>query len=162
MPIRHAGKNRMVVAAVVGMVLGWTGLAGIASAALITFNFAGNVTSTAGIVSSNFSTSDKLVGSFSFDSNTPDHNPNPASGGYKLTQLSYTLGQNAYSAIVDSASPRIEITSNSFGNPNTSTNDLYRVFRASITVVPQLGRNCRENSPLIFQGRGNFRMILSR
>lgn len=40
MPIRHAGKNRMVVAAALGMILGW---GGTASATLITFNFARNV-----------------------------------------------------------------------------------------------------------------------
>ena len=154
MPIRPFGKNRMVVAAVLGMVLGWGGLAGVAHAALITFNFEGNVTSTGGIVSSDFSTSDKLVGSFSFDSNTPDRNPSQG-GGYLLTQLSYTLGHNSYFAIGDSASPRIEITSNSSTNPNTITNDLYRVFSVN-NSGPSAGAQLPREFAIDISGQGKF------
>ena len=132
MPIACSRMRRLAVGSVLGLFVGWVGGSGIASAALITFNFEGNVTSVASAVSSHFSTSDKLVGSFSFDSDTPDRSPGTQFGGYLVNQLSFTLGSKAYSATVGTASPRIEITSNSSVAPSFPT-DNYRVI--SITNV---------------------------
>jgi hypothetical protein len=130
MSVRHAGKRCVVAAAVLGMVLGWGGVSDFAIAALITFNFEGNVTSVSPSVSSFFSTSDKLVGSYTFDSNAPDLSPSIQFGGYVVNQLSFTLGQNAYSA----QTPHISIISNSALGPHPGQSaDSYSVSSNSNT-----------------------------
>ncbi len=134
MPIACSRMSHVAMGIVLGMVLGWGGVAGIANAALITFNFEGNVTSVASAVSSHFSTSDRLVGSFSFESDTPDRSPGTQFGAYLVNQLSFTLGSSAYSASVGTASPRIEITSNSSVAPSFPT-DNYRVIIAKFTII---------------------------
>ncbi len=61
MPIACSRMRRMAMGIVLGLLVGWGGLAGVAHAALITFNFEGNVTSVSSQVSSHFTTADKLV-----------------------------------------------------------------------------------------------------
>ena len=128
MPVRWTGKKRVALVAVLGMVLGWGSLLEIASATLITFNFEGNVTSVSPSVSSYFSTSDQLIGSFTFDSNAPDLSPSIQFGGYQLNQLSFTLGQNSYSP-VSLPTSGISILSNSALGPHPGQSaDSYRVY----------------------------------
>lgn len=94
-PARARG---IAVAAVLGMVLAWGGVTGVATAALITFNFEGTVTSVDSGLSSRFTTADKFVGSYSFHSDAPDQHTgdDPQSltslGDYSLNNFSYTLG----------------------------------------------------------------------
>lgn len=134
MPIRHAGKSRVVVVTALGMVLGWGWLAGVAGAALITFNFEGTVTSVSPAVSPYFSTSDRLVGSFSFDSAAPDLSPSAQYGTYQVDQLSFTLGSNTYDTGVGN---QIRIVSNSSLYPNPSP-DRYSVVAVQ-TIGPSAG-----------------------
>lgn len=132
MPVRCAGKKRVALVVALGLLMGWGVMTGTVYAALITFNFEGTVTSVDPDVSSHFSISDRLVGSYSFNSDAPDKSPGAQHGTYQVNQLSFTLGSNAYSASVDSTSPRIEITSNSTVAPSFPT-DNYRVI--SVTNV---------------------------
>ena len=138
MPIACSRMRHVAVGTALGLLAGWVGVAGIASAALITFNFEGNVTSVASQVSSHFSTSDKLVGSFSFNSDAPDQSPGAQFGTYQVNQMSFTLGSNAYTASLGLGTPQIRITSNSSVNPTTSTQDTYRVMSVS-NVGPSAG-----------------------
>jgi hypothetical protein len=96
MPIRHAGKNRMVLAAVLGMVLGWGGMAETASAALITFNFAGNVNAVGDPINSDFHVGDTFQGSYSFNSPTADHNLRSDVGVYTLANGMFSVSGKSY------------------------------------------------------------------
>ncbi|MDH4371682.1 MAG: VPLPA-CTERM sorting domain-containing protein [Nitrospira sp.] len=127
MPIACSRMCRVAVGTVLGLLVGWGGLSGVAHAALITFNFEGNVTSVLN-VSPYFNTGDKLVGSYSFNSDAPDLSPGAQFGTYQINQLSFTIGQNAYSTIIGSGTPQqIRITSNSSVAPSFPT-DNYRVM----------------------------------
>lgn len=97
MLVRHAGKSRAVVATVLGMVLGWGGLAGVAHAALITFKFEGNVNAINPLLNPPFTLSDKFQGFYSFNSLTPDRDPDARTGSYRLANASLTLGGKTYS-----------------------------------------------------------------
>lgn len=89
----RGGKRCAVVAAVLGMIVGW---GGIASAALITFNFEGNVNAVSPILNPPFTLSDHFHGSYSFNPLTPDRDPLSRSGGYNLANVSLTLGGKNY------------------------------------------------------------------
>lgn len=128
MLVRQRGNKRVALVAVLGLLVGWGGLAGVVHAALVTFNFEGNVTFVETDVSSHFSTGEKLVGSYSFDSDTPDLSPGAQFGTYAVNQMSFTLGNNAYTPSLTAGSPQIRITSNSGVNPGTGTPDTYRVI----------------------------------
>ncbi len=93
MPIACSRMSRVAVGSVLGLLVGWTG---IASAALITFNFEGNVTAVSPVLSSAFSLSDQFRGSYTFDSFAPDLDPLTRSGGYRLANASLTLGGKTY------------------------------------------------------------------
>lgn len=121
MPIRYARKNVRVLGAALGiLLLGWTGLTGVSHAALITFRFEGNVNAVSQHLNSDFSLSDRFVGSYSFNSLTPDHSPGPQRGDYRLANASFTLGGKTYS-MGGGVAGNINIISNSVsGNPNSS------------------------------------------
>ena len=152
MPFRRAGKGYAVVAAVLGMIVGW---GGIASAALITFNFEGNVTSVDPDSIPYFSTSDKLVGSFSFNSTAVNHGSSAQFGNYEISQLSFTLGQKAYVAGPNFGSPQIRIVSNSALFPNTNTPDDYRIF-SSNNLGPSAGPQLPRDFAIDISGLGKF------
>lgn len=96
MRIQDAGKNRMVAAAALGMMLGWAGLAGTASAALITFNFAGNVNAVGTPINSDFHVGDTFQGSYSFNSTAPDGDLRSSVGIYPLANGMFTVSGKSY------------------------------------------------------------------
>lgn len=110
---RSAGTRGRVVAAALGMVLAWGSVTDVATAALVTFTFEGKVTYVYGetpavqtFMESQFGVSDKLVGSYSFHSDTPDRNPvDTTKGVYSLTQLSTTLAGKTFISIHNSFGP---------------------------------------------------------
>lgn len=130
MPIRHAGKNRMVVAAVVGIVLWWAGLIGTASASLITFNFAGNLNVASSTrpadFASDFHVGDAFHGSYTFNSTAADHIGSPQGGLYNLVNGSFTVDGKTYT-MGGLQAGTINITSNSAVFPGTNTADAYTV-----------------------------------
>lgn len=129
MPIPRTGTKRVALGAALGLLIGWDGLAGAVHAALVTFNFEGNVTFVETDISSHFSTGDKLVGSYSFSSDTPNLSFNAQHGTYAVNQMSFTMGSSAYTADLSFlGTPQIRITTNSNVNPSTSTPDTYRVI----------------------------------
>lgn len=100
MPIRYAGRNRMVVAAALGMLFGWGGLGGVAHAVLVTFNFEGTLnvaTSTRpSDFASDFHVGDAFHGSYSFNSLAADHSPGTQFGTYNLVNGSFTVAGKTY------------------------------------------------------------------
>lgn len=138
-----AQKNRILLGAMLGVILGCLGGVAFAQAALITFHFEGDVTSVSQVLSSQFNTTNKFTGSYTFDSLTPDRTPSTQVGAYVLTNASVTLAGNTYSALnqLGVTPPAITITSNSFGRPTNFalSDDSYRVsFRPSGPAVNEL------------------------
>lgn len=133
---KPARARGIAVAAVLGMVLAWGGVTGVATAALITFKFEGVVTSVDSGLSSRFSTSDKLVGSYSFHSDAPDPDHD---GRYSLNDLSFTLAGSAYTAHLTVDSNVLLWRNDSFVIPGIK-GDLYGV--SSYLTMPS-------NSPFI-------------
>jgi len=132
MPIGCSRMGQLVTGTVLGMLLGWGGLAGVADAALITFNFEGNlnvVTSTNpdDFAGSGFRVGDTFSGSYTFNSLTPDRSPAAQFGTYNLTNASFHVAGKNY--VMGGIFPgTISITTNSGVNPGTNTPDSYAVF----------------------------------
>lgn len=93
MPMGCSRMGRLVTGTVLGMLLGW---GGVVQAALITFNFEGNVNAVTGVIDSDFHVGDTFHGSYSFNSFTPDRDPSTAAGSYRLANASLMLGGKTY------------------------------------------------------------------
>ncbi len=136
-------QYRVGIGAILAACLGWGGLIGGSHAALITFQFEGNVLAVSPFLSPPFSTSNTFQGSYTFDSVTPDGTPSTQAGNYLITKASVTLGGNTYSANMAPTvtPPLITVISNSFGGPTdfALSDDSYRVsFRPSGLAVNEL------------------------
>lgn len=92
---RPARARGIAVVAALGMVLVWGAVTGVATAAMVTFNFEGMVTAVDPALSSQFSTGDKLVGSYSSDGINRWFSSSFIAQ-YDLNSLSFTLGGGAY------------------------------------------------------------------
>ncbi len=70
------------------------GMAQNAEATLITFNFEGYVNGVSPALAGTFNTTQTILGSYTFDSTTPDTNADPTVGRYEgaLTALTFTIG----------------------------------------------------------------------
>jgi hypothetical protein len=125
---RHARTRGRVVAATLGMVLVWGGGTDMATAALITIHFEGTVKHIDPELSSEFSLSDKLVGSYSYHSDTSDRIPEESGRGhYDLNHLSYTVGGFAYTHRGSvQGPPNLSISNDVEFSPSVFT-DIYRI-----------------------------------
>ena len=97
MPIACSRMRHVAMGIVLGLILSWGGSPGIATAALITFYFEGNVNAVTSQLTPDFTLSDRFRGSYSFNSLTPDGNLSPRIGDYTLANASFTLGGHTYS-----------------------------------------------------------------
>lgn len=125
MPIRRVGRNGIVIATMLGMVVGWAALAGTASAALVTFNFEGNVNAVGNAINSEFHVGDTFQGSYSFNSPTADHDLRSNVGVYTLANGNFTVSGKSY-VMGGGTAGSITINSNSFPGGNGFP-DSYRV-----------------------------------
>jgi len=104
-------------------------------AASITFNFTGVVTAVDSLLASEFSVSESVVGSYTFESTTPDSDPDPTQGIYDNAVTAFTATFGGDYTVTQGSDNDISVLDGLPGN------DAYSVFLANPTAPTVAGLN---------------------